>query len=225
MSASTAMATSPLQQMAATTATDYWNDSCSVEELTYSVARGATGATSNPTIVGEVLEKEMHLWRDRHPRADRRESALDRGRGHLEAERGDGRPRCRDPASGLRARGRQEGSALDPDEPEALPRCARASPSRRCISAALAPEHAGEGSGDPGRRRGGRGRDRRRRVRSTRPSASRFRRRSPSQRRSSVASGAGRRRARTCADVAGRDDDGRSAGRLDRRSSSSATGS
>ena len=41
------------------------NDSCSVEELTYAVARGATGATSNPTIVGEVLEKEMHLWRDR----------------------------------------------------------------------------------------------------------------------------------------------------------------
>ena len=51
--------------MAATTATDYWNDSCSVEELTYAVARGATGATSNPTIVGEVLKKELHLWRDR----------------------------------------------------------------------------------------------------------------------------------------------------------------
>jgi transaldolase len=65
MSASTEVAASPLQQMAATTATDYWNDSCSVEELTYAVARGATGATSNPTIVGEVLKKEMHLWRDR----------------------------------------------------------------------------------------------------------------------------------------------------------------
>jgi transaldolase len=59
--------TSPLQQMAATTATDYWNDSSSVEELTYAVARGATGATSNPTIVGEVLKKELHLWRDRIP--------------------------------------------------------------------------------------------------------------------------------------------------------------
>jgi transaldolase len=65
MSTSTEVAASPLQQMAATTATDYWNDSCSVEELTYAVARGATGATSNPTIVGEVLKKEMHLWRDR----------------------------------------------------------------------------------------------------------------------------------------------------------------
>jgi transaldolase len=53
--------------MAATTATDYWNDSSSVEELTYAVARGATGATSNPTIVGEVLKKEMHLWRERIP--------------------------------------------------------------------------------------------------------------------------------------------------------------
>jgi transaldolase len=53
--------------MAATTATDYWNDSSSVEELTYAVARGATGATSNPTIVGEVLKKEMHLWQDRIP--------------------------------------------------------------------------------------------------------------------------------------------------------------
>ena len=69
MSASiaTEVVTSPLQQMAATTATDYWNDSSSVEELTYAVARGATGATSNPTIVCEVLRKEMHLWRDRIP--------------------------------------------------------------------------------------------------------------------------------------------------------------
>lgn len=49
----------------ALTATDYWNDSCSVEDLTYAIARGATGATSNPTIVGEVLTREMPLWRDR----------------------------------------------------------------------------------------------------------------------------------------------------------------
>ena len=46
-------------------ATDYWNDSCSIEELTYAIERGAVGATSNPTIVGQVLKKEMHLWRDR----------------------------------------------------------------------------------------------------------------------------------------------------------------
>jgi transaldolase len=55
----------PLHETSATTATDYWNDSCSIEELTYAIERGAVGATSNPTIVGEVLKKEMHLWRDR----------------------------------------------------------------------------------------------------------------------------------------------------------------
>jgi transaldolase len=56
---------SPLHEMVATTATDFWNDSSSVEELTYAIEHGAVGATSNPTIVGEVLAKEMHLWRDR----------------------------------------------------------------------------------------------------------------------------------------------------------------
>jgi transaldolase len=55
----------PLHETVATSATDYWNDSCSIEELTYAIANGAVGATSNPTIVGEVLQKEMHLWRDR----------------------------------------------------------------------------------------------------------------------------------------------------------------
>jgi len=67
MAVTTEVVVSPLQQMAATTPTDYWNDSSSVEELEYAVARGATGATSNPTIVGEVLKKELHLWRDRIP--------------------------------------------------------------------------------------------------------------------------------------------------------------
>src|SRR5437763_2457041 len=56
---------SPLHETVSTTATDYWNDSCSLEELTYAIEHGATGATSNPTIVGEVLQKEMPLWRDR----------------------------------------------------------------------------------------------------------------------------------------------------------------
>jgi transaldolase len=50
--------------MASTTVTDYWNDSCSVAELTYAIERGAVGATTNPTIVGEVLAKEMDLWRE-----------------------------------------------------------------------------------------------------------------------------------------------------------------
>jgi transaldolase len=51
--------------MVMTTITDYWNDSCSVEELTYAIENGAVGATSNPTIVLDVLKKEMHLWRER----------------------------------------------------------------------------------------------------------------------------------------------------------------
>jgi transaldolase len=56
---------SPLHETVSTTATDYWNDSCSIEELTYAIEHGAVGATSNPTIVGEVLAKELDLWRDR----------------------------------------------------------------------------------------------------------------------------------------------------------------
>lgn len=56
---------SPLYQTATTTATDYWNDSCSIEELTYGIEHGAVGATTNPVIVFNVLQKEMHLWKDR----------------------------------------------------------------------------------------------------------------------------------------------------------------
>jgi transaldolase len=44
------------------TPTQYWNDSCAVEELAYAVERGATGATSNPSIVLEVMKKERAHW-------------------------------------------------------------------------------------------------------------------------------------------------------------------
>ncbi len=54
----------PLHEMSLTTPTSFWNDSCSVEELTYAIARGAVGATSNPVIVLNVLKKEIHLWED-----------------------------------------------------------------------------------------------------------------------------------------------------------------
>jgi transaldolase len=53
---------SPLLRMVRETPTDYWNDSCATSELEYAVARGATGATSNPTIVLEVLKKEQSRW-------------------------------------------------------------------------------------------------------------------------------------------------------------------
>ncbi len=43
--------------------TKYWNDSCSVKELTYAMERGAVGATTNPVIVKGVLEKELDSYR------------------------------------------------------------------------------------------------------------------------------------------------------------------
>src|SRR2546427_5388828 len=51
--------------MTQTTSTCLWNDSASIQELTYALEHGAVGATCNPVIVGEVLKKEMHLWKDR----------------------------------------------------------------------------------------------------------------------------------------------------------------
>jgi len=56
---------STLHEMACTTCTDLWNDSCSIEELTDAIEHGAVGATTNPVIVSNVLQKEMHLWKDR----------------------------------------------------------------------------------------------------------------------------------------------------------------
>ncbi|MCG8511102.1 MAG: hypothetical protein MI741_17935, partial [Rhodospirillales bacterium] len=53
---------SPLHKMSETTATDLWNDSCSVSELQYSIDNGCVGATANPVIVGEVLAKERAQW-------------------------------------------------------------------------------------------------------------------------------------------------------------------
>ncbi|MDF1595829.1 MAG: transaldolase family protein [Acidimicrobiia bacterium] len=56
---------SPLHQTVSTTKTDFWNDSCSISELTYAIEHGAVGATSNPTIVEQVLRLERDLWNDR----------------------------------------------------------------------------------------------------------------------------------------------------------------
>jgi transaldolase len=52
----------PLLRMVRETPTDYWNDSCAIAELEYALERGATGATSNPTIVLEVLARERARW-------------------------------------------------------------------------------------------------------------------------------------------------------------------
>ena len=56
---------SPMLRTARSGLTDVWNDSCALDDLTYAVARGATGATSNPSIVHEVLGKERGFWAPR----------------------------------------------------------------------------------------------------------------------------------------------------------------
>jgi transaldolase len=56
---------SPLFQMTQTTPTCLWNDSASIQELTYSIQHGGVGATCNPVIVVSILKKEMAAWKDR----------------------------------------------------------------------------------------------------------------------------------------------------------------
>jgi transaldolase len=67
MTHTTAPATfkSPLHEMTQTTPTCLWNDSASIQELTYSIEHGAVGATCNPVIVVGILKKEMGMWKDR----------------------------------------------------------------------------------------------------------------------------------------------------------------
>ncbi len=56
---------SPLHEMTQTTGTCLWNDSASIQELTYSMEHGAVGATCNPVIVVGVLKKEISTWKPR----------------------------------------------------------------------------------------------------------------------------------------------------------------
>jgi transaldolase len=51
--------------MTQTTPTRLWNDSASVQELSYSIENGAVGATCNPVIVLGVLKKEIAAWKPR----------------------------------------------------------------------------------------------------------------------------------------------------------------
>ena len=53
----------PLYRTTCTTPTDYWNDSCSTAELEYAIRGGAVGATTNPSIVLNVLKKEHAAWK------------------------------------------------------------------------------------------------------------------------------------------------------------------
>jgi transaldolase len=68
MTATTTNATtwnSPLHQMTQTTDTCLWNDSVSIDELTWSMQQGAVGATCNPVIACSVLKAELPRWRPR----------------------------------------------------------------------------------------------------------------------------------------------------------------
>ncbi len=56
---------SPMRVMTETTPTRFFNDSCAVSELEYAIARGATGATSNPVICLTVLKAEASTWMPR----------------------------------------------------------------------------------------------------------------------------------------------------------------
>jgi transaldolase len=53
---------SPLEEMSRTTPTQFWNDNCSAGDLTFAIEHGAVGATTNPVIVGQVLEAELDKY-------------------------------------------------------------------------------------------------------------------------------------------------------------------
>ncbi len=56
---------SVLLRMTRETPTDWWNDSCARDDLAWAIERGATGATSNPAIVLEVMRREADRWEPR----------------------------------------------------------------------------------------------------------------------------------------------------------------
>lgn len=43
--------------------TDFWNDSCSTDEINYALEYGAVGATTNPVIVKNVVEQEFDKYK------------------------------------------------------------------------------------------------------------------------------------------------------------------
>ena len=49
-------------QLTAETGTDFWNDSCDLEQLQEALDNGAVGATSNPVIVSAVVKGAPKLW-------------------------------------------------------------------------------------------------------------------------------------------------------------------
>src|SRR5271155_1750729 len=63
---------------------EFWNDSCALNELAEAVEQGASGATSNPVIVGAALDGDKETWLPvlreliaRRPRATEEDLAWD----------------------------------------------------------------------------------------------------------------------------------------------------
>ena len=56
---------SPLHKMTQTTPTCLWNNSASIDELSYAIEHGAVGATCNPVIAMAVLAGDAATWRPR----------------------------------------------------------------------------------------------------------------------------------------------------------------
>ena len=54
---------SPLHEMSQTTPTQFWNDNCSLTDLDFAIEHGAVGATTNPVIVGQVLEADLPTYK------------------------------------------------------------------------------------------------------------------------------------------------------------------
>ena len=71
------LADSPLGRTVSETATDIWNDSCSIPELEYAISFGAVGATANPTIVTDVWKQDPGRWRARVAELARERPAAD----------------------------------------------------------------------------------------------------------------------------------------------------
>jgi len=49
-------------QLTSETLSDFWNDSCNIDELSEAIRQGAVGATSNPVIVYTVIQQEANHW-------------------------------------------------------------------------------------------------------------------------------------------------------------------
>ncbi|NEQ69002.1 MAG: transaldolase [Symploca sp. SIO2D2] len=59
---------------------EWWNDSCAFAELREAVAKGATGATSNPVIVSDTIRNDPDFWIERIDRLASENPDLDKVR-------------------------------------------------------------------------------------------------------------------------------------------------